>query len=142
MKKILCYGDSNTYGFNPKNGLRFDDNTRWSALLGAKLKDICQFSFNFDNLMKVVDYLFRNNVIIIREIKDLKNRVTTLETLESEIEKLKIKTTKIENTNDNINRSFIDMKERFTLNAIFISFLHFFHFLEVGILNKNRIILI
>ena len=89
--------------------------------LPAKLKDICQFSFNFDNLMKVVDYLFRNNVIMIREIKDLKNRVTTLETLESEIEKLKIKTTTIEKTNDNINRSFIDMKERFIKNDSKIS---------------------
>lgn len=33
MKKIICYGDSNTYGFNPKNGLRFDENTRWTSLL-------------------------------------------------------------------------------------------------------------
>ena len=63
--------------------------------------------------MKIVDYLFNNNVIMIREIKYLKNRVTTLELLDSEIEKLKIKISTIEKTNDNINRSFIDMKERF-----------------------------
>ena len=63
--------------------------------------------------MKIVDYLFNNNVIMIREMKDLKNRVANLEFLESEIENLKIKTTTIEKTNDNINRSFIDMKERF-----------------------------
>ena len=50
---------------------------------------------------------------MIRDIKYLKNRVTTLELLDSEIEKLKIKISTIEKTNDNINRSFIDMKERF-----------------------------
>ena len=33
MKKIICYGDSNTYGFNPKNASRYDENTRWTAIL-------------------------------------------------------------------------------------------------------------
>ena len=33
MKKIICYGDSNTFGFNPKDGTRFDENTRWTSLL-------------------------------------------------------------------------------------------------------------
>ena len=33
MKKIICYGDSNTFGFNPKDGSRFDENTRWTAIL-------------------------------------------------------------------------------------------------------------
>jgi len=37
MKKILCYGDSNTFGFNPKDGSRFDEKTRWTALLQANL---------------------------------------------------------------------------------------------------------
>jgi len=39
MKKILCYGDSNTFGFNPKNGARFDINTRWSGILKNNLKE-------------------------------------------------------------------------------------------------------
>lgn len=39
MRKILCFGDSNTYGFNPKNGKRFDETTRWSGQLKALLKD-------------------------------------------------------------------------------------------------------
>lgn len=33
MKKILCYGDSNTFGFNPQNGSRYDKNSRWSGVL-------------------------------------------------------------------------------------------------------------
>lgn len=37
MKKVLCYGDSNTFGFNPANGSRFDENTRWTALLQKNL---------------------------------------------------------------------------------------------------------
>lgn len=37
MKKILCYGDSNTFGFNPKDGSRFDANTRWVSLLQKNL---------------------------------------------------------------------------------------------------------
>lgn len=31
--KIVCYGDSNTYGMNPKNGDRYNDNIRWTKVL-------------------------------------------------------------------------------------------------------------
>lgn len=33
MKKILCFGDSNTYGYIPNNGARYDKNTRWTGVL-------------------------------------------------------------------------------------------------------------
>ena len=38
MKKIICYGDSNTFGYNPKDGSRFDENIRWTSdLIFTKL---------------------------------------------------------------------------------------------------------
>ena len=40
MKKILCFGDSNTYGFNPTNGKRFKEDIRWSGLLKSSLKGL------------------------------------------------------------------------------------------------------
>lgn len=36
MKHILCFGDSNTYGFNPLGG-RYDDSTRWTRVLAGLL---------------------------------------------------------------------------------------------------------
>ena len=33
MLKILCFGDSNAFGYNPSDGSRYNDKTRWSALL-------------------------------------------------------------------------------------------------------------
>lgn len=36
VKRILCYGDSNTHGYNPKNGLRYPEEIRWTGRL-AKL---------------------------------------------------------------------------------------------------------
>ena len=39
MAEIVCFGDSNTFGFNPRNGKRYDENTRWSGILKQKLKD-------------------------------------------------------------------------------------------------------
>ena len=34
MKKhIVCYGDSNTHGYDGDTGFRFDENTRWTCLL-------------------------------------------------------------------------------------------------------------
>lgn len=37
MKRIICYGDSNTFGYNPKDSSRFDKNTRWTSVLQKNL---------------------------------------------------------------------------------------------------------
>jgi len=39
MKNVLCFGDSNTFGFNPENGSRYDKNTRWTGALQTLCKD-------------------------------------------------------------------------------------------------------
>ena len=39
MKTILCYGDSNTWGFDPKTGGRFDHKTRWPMVLWSILNE-------------------------------------------------------------------------------------------------------
>lgn len=36
-RRIVCFGDSNTWGYNPENGTRYDENTRWTKLLEKKL---------------------------------------------------------------------------------------------------------
>ena len=33
MTTILCYGDSNTYGYSPTTGLRYPENVRWTGIL-------------------------------------------------------------------------------------------------------------
>lgn len=33
MKTILCYGDSNTYGYDPRNGGRYPREVRWTTIL-------------------------------------------------------------------------------------------------------------
>lgn len=45
MKKtVVCYGDSNTWGYTPGSGVRFDENTRWTGrlqmLLGEAYKTV------------------------------------------------------------------------------------------------------
>jgi lysophospholipase L1-like esterase len=37
IKKILCYGDSNTFGFRPDNSGRYNRFTRWTGILQNKL---------------------------------------------------------------------------------------------------------
>ena len=37
MKTVLCYGDSNTYGYNPVNGLRYPQDVRWPGKLQSLL---------------------------------------------------------------------------------------------------------
>ena len=38
-KHIICFGDSNTHGYCAETDGRFDENTRWTCLLQAKLGD-------------------------------------------------------------------------------------------------------
>ena len=37
MRRILCFGDSNTWGYDPATQDRFDDQTRWTGVLQAAL---------------------------------------------------------------------------------------------------------
>ncbi len=39
MKKILCFGDSNTYGYVPGSGMRYSSDSRWPTILQVLLKD-------------------------------------------------------------------------------------------------------
>ena len=71
--------------------------------LPSKLEDL--FQFNFDNLIKIVEYLFNNNLVMIKEIKDLRTRISDLEELHSEIEKIK-------KNNDDITKTFLDINNK------------------------------
>jgi len=37
MKRIVCFGDSNTWGFNPLNGERFAESVRWPTVMANML---------------------------------------------------------------------------------------------------------
>jgi lysophospholipase L1-like esterase len=37
MKTILCYGDSNTWGYNPASGERYGPDERWAGVMRAAL---------------------------------------------------------------------------------------------------------
>ena len=37
MKKVLCFGDSNTFGYNPCGGLRYPKDVRWTGVLQTLL---------------------------------------------------------------------------------------------------------
>jgi len=37
MKEILCYGDSNTWGWTPCTGVRYGKNERWTGVLAKEL---------------------------------------------------------------------------------------------------------
>ncbi len=41
-KRILCYGDSNTWGYTPGSGIRYDENTRWTGILRQRVSDFAE----------------------------------------------------------------------------------------------------
>ena len=84
--------------------------------LPSQLADICRFSFDFSNLMKTIEYLFNNNLIMIKEIKNLRTRVFDLEILRTEFDKIKENSKIIEKSHENLNISFLSMKEKFIQN--------------------------
>lgn len=51
MKKILCYGDSNTYGFNPEDIGRYNKDERWSGILSELLPDFEVIEEGMNNRM-------------------------------------------------------------------------------------------
>jgi len=80
--------------------------------LPIKLEELVNFSFNFENLIKVISYLHNIDIDFSTNIKDLDKRITNLECLKSDINEIKIQTKSIQNSNDNLNRSMISMQEK------------------------------
>ena len=107
MKKILCFGDSNTFGYNPHNGSRYNENSRWTGILKNLYRDKYEiieagcnnrsaFSNNPDGVQftgyKVLpEYLkeFYDTIIFAIGINDLQKFYNpTLEEFETGIENL------------------------------------------------------
>lgn len=40
MKNLLCFGDSNTYGYDPETKLRYDFSERWTGILSSRLSPL------------------------------------------------------------------------------------------------------
>lgn len=47
-KKILCFGDSNTYGYNPHNKQRFTVNERWTKLVQTILNNRADSDYQYE----------------------------------------------------------------------------------------------
>ena len=80
--------------------------------LPIKLEELLNFSFNFDNLIKAISFLHNNDLNFVSNFKDFDNRISALESLKSDIAEIKIQARKIQNTNDNLNRSIISIQEK------------------------------
>jgi len=94
MKRILCFGDSNTWGYDPETDERYDNTTRWPCVMSRILGDeyeIVEEGMNgrttvwddpVDGLMSGLSYLEPcllshkplDKVIIMLGTNDLKDR--------------------------------------------------------------------
>ena len=81
--------------------------------LPVKLEEILHYTFNFDNLIKVISFLHNNDINLLSDLKDFDKRIAILESLKNDIEEIKIQAKIIQNSNDNLNRSIQNMQERF-----------------------------
>ena len=76
------------------NNLSFD--------LPVKLEELCKFTFSFNNLIKVINFLHQNNLNLSLELKDFNQRLYSFESLKSDIEDIKVKALKMQHSNENI----------------------------------------
>ena len=95
--------------------------SNYSSDLPVKLEELCQFTFNFNNLIKIIDYLHQNNLSLKETLNDATKRIESLEILKTDIDNLKIKTKIIEKTNDNLNRSCSNLLDNLLKNDTKIS---------------------
>ena len=80
--------------------------------LPVNLEELVQFSFNFNNLIKTINFFHQNNLSFQDNLKDIEKSLSSMESLKNDIDELKIKTSKIERTNENLNRSFSNLQEK------------------------------
>jgi lysophospholipase L1-like esterase len=69
VKRILCFGDSNTWGFNPKSKTRYPANTRWTGslqkLLGEKYEIIEEGLNGRTTNLDTPDHVGKNGAIYL-----------------------------------------------------------------------------
>ena len=80
--------------------------------LPAKLEEVFNFSFNFDGIKKIIEFFQKNNYILVSTLKDFNKRISLFESLKLDIDSIKIKSLNIEKTNEVINNSFTNIKEK------------------------------
>ena len=59
--------------------------------LPAKLEDLFHFSFNFDNLIKIISFLNKKNQHMSEEIKELTHHMSSVDDMKKQISDLQIK---------------------------------------------------
>ena len=79
--------------------------------LPVKLEELCKFTFSFSNLIKVINYLHQRNLDLQTELKDMNQRIYSIESLKNDIEDMKIKSLNIQQTNENLNREVLHVKD-------------------------------
>ena len=79
--------------------------------LPVKLEELCKFTFSFSNLIKVINYLHQRNLELQTELKDMNQRIYSMESIKNDIEDMKIKSLNIQQTNENLNREVLHVKD-------------------------------
>ena len=79
--------------------------------LPVKLEELCKFTFNFNNLIKVINYLHQINLNLKTELKDINQRLYSMESLKSDIDDMKIKSLNILQANKDLNLEILHMKD-------------------------------
>lgn len=80
MKKIICYGDSNTFGYNPIDGTRYDENTRWTSLLQKKLGE--QYKVINEGMCDRTGFVNNPNGLLFSGPKHFPNFIKTSENID------------------------------------------------------------
>ena len=53
MKRILCFGDSNTWGYDPETDERYDNKTRWPCAMANALGNEYEIVTYIGNCLKM-----------------------------------------------------------------------------------------
>ena len=134
IKRILCFGDSNTWGYNGIDESRFDENTRWTRLLQQHLGEDYEIieeglpgrTASIDDPiqegMNAYDYIHPclkshsplDLVIIMLGTNDAKERFNLTS---FNIAQGIVRLTHLQALTQDLNVSFLDLKDKVTMAA-------------------------
>jgi len=68
MKNLLCFGDSNTWGYSPEDGTRFPPDVRWTGVLQKSLGNDYQIiSLLSDSVLALSILLAKDCNVLLRD---------------------------------------------------------------------------
>ena len=102
----------------------------------VKLEELCSFTFNFENLIRIIQFLHKSHNDLVSEVRDLTKKVLLFEDLKSQIGDLQVKQRTTEISQKEMGETLSNLQSKLLERLNFLKAISIFNVLDNVHLNS------